>query len=309
MANIVRVGTRRSPLARRQTTLVTSLLEAAWPGLQCRSHLFTTEGDRRLNQPLPEIGGKGLFTSEIEAALRSGEIDIAVHSLKDLPVDNAPGLVLGAIAGRADVRDALVTADGRDLAALPAGTIVGTSSRRRSAQLLAVRPDLVVRSIRGNVGTRVHKVLRGVYGAAILAMAGLERLGLTGHIGEVLPLALMLPAPGQGALAVQCRAGDERTLRWLAAIDDPVAREATTAERAFLHAFGGGCAAPVAAYARQSSAGWLHLQGLVTTLDGRQAIRVAGTAPVGQGCRLGRTLADQARQKGAKALLLEGQRG
>jgi hydroxymethylbilane synthase len=200
------LGSRTSALAMWQSRHVMDTLQTVWPGLECTIEPFVTQGDKTLDRPLPEIGGKGLFTLELENGLREGRIDLAVHSLKDLPVDDAPGLTLGAILGRADVRDVLVAKNGQTLDTLPPGAVVGTSSLRRQAQLLARRPELTVRSIRGNVETRIHKALHGDYDATLLAGAGVTRLGLDAHISQWLALDVMLPAPGQGALAVQCRA-------------------------------------------------------------------------------------------------------
>ncbi|MEZ4730617.1 MAG: hydroxymethylbilane synthase [Caldilineaceae bacterium] len=304
MKKLVTIGTRTSDLAMWQTNHIIDRLQAAWPGLTCRLQPFVTQGDKTLDKPLPVIGGKGLFTAELERSLLAGEIDLAVHSLKDLPVEDAPGLTVGAITSRADVRDALVARHGWTLATLPQGAVVGTSSTRRAAQLQARRPDLLIRSIRGNVDTRVRKVLNGDYDAAVLALAGLERLGLDEHITERLTLAVMLPAPGQGALAVQCRADDQAILALLAAIDEGAVRAAVTAERAFLHGLGGGCSAPVAAYAQvteETGHRQIQLQALVGSADGRQIIRVRGagsTAP-----DLGERLAKQALQEGAATLL------
>ncbi len=199
-------------LARWQTDHVGQLQEA-WPDLAFRVVTLVTEGDKNLSQPLPEIGGKGLFTAELEGALHSGEIDLAVHSLKDLPVESAAGLCMGAVSRRADARDVLVSKDGRRLEQLAAGARVGTSSLRRQAQLLAFYPDLNVVPLRGNVDTRIRKALQGEYDAIILAAAGVERLGLGQYVTEYLPYEVMLPAPGQGALAVQCRSDDEELLR------------------------------------------------------------------------------------------------
>ncbi|HEX9028661.1 MAG TPA: hydroxymethylbilane synthase, partial [Anaerolineales bacterium] len=204
-------ATRPSDLARWQTQYIMSLLQAAWPGLTCQEKIITTSGDRILDRPLPEIGGKGLFTQELEAALLSGQVQAAVHSLKDLPVEAVPGLVLAAIPERGEMRDVLVSPNGSHLEDLPEGARVGTSSLRRSAQLLALRPDLSIQSLRGNVDTRIKKALQGQYEAVVLAGAGLVRLGMQDHITEWLPLDQITPAPGQGALAVQCRADDEAT--------------------------------------------------------------------------------------------------
>lgn len=302
----LRVGTRTSRLARWQTEYVVGLLEAAWPGLTCTVEPFVTQGDRSLNQPLPEIGGKGLFTFELERALRAGEIDLAVHSLKDLPVDDAPGLVVGAIPQRADAHDVLVARAGLTLETLPPGAVVGTSSNRRRAQLLAQRPDLEVRSIRGNVGTRVRKALSPDegYDAALLAAAGLTRLGMDEVISDWLPLDVMLPAPGQAALAVQCRSDDAETLALLAAIDDELTRRATTAERLFLRALGGGCSAPVAALASPlDDEGTLLLRGLVASPDGQDVIRVSGRNA--DPALLAAELAAMARKLGAERILEE----
>lgn len=296
------IGTRTSRLARWQTDHIVRLLEAAWPNLRCDVRPFVTKGDKTLDKPLPEIGGKGLFTAELESALLEGEIDIAVHSLKDLPVENAPGLTLGAIASRADVHDGLVARDGATLETLPPGAVVGTSSLRRQAQLLAQRPDLVVKSIRGNVGTRVRKALEGDYDASVLAVAGLQRLDMVDVIGEWLPLDMMLPAPGQGALGVQCRVGDETTLGYLAAINNERVRTATTAERHFLQALGGGCSAPIAAYATPTGEeGAYHLRGLIASPDGQRVIRVEGRGS--DPLELGERLATMAKAQGAGAIL------
>ena len=209
------IGSRISRLAMWQTKHIIDQLQQAWPGLDCQVEPFVTKGDKNLDQPLPQIGGKGLFTLELEKALLDGRIHLAVHSLKDLPVEDADGLTLGAIGGRADVRDVLIGANGCTLGSLPLEAVVGTSSLRRQAQLLYARPDLQVRSIRGNVETRIRKVQEGQYDATVLAAAGVTRLELDQHISQWLPLDVMLPAPGQGALGIQCRVGDEFTLELL----------------------------------------------------------------------------------------------
>jgi len=302
----LKIGTRTSRLARWQSDRVVHLLQEAWPGLHCEIHPFVTKGDKTLDRPLPEIGGKGLFTAELERALRAGEIDIAVHSLKDLPVEEAPGLTVGAVTDRANAQDGLVARDGQTLETLPSGAIVGTSSLRRQAQLLARRPDLQVKSIRGNVGTRVRKALEGDYDAAVLAAAGLERLQMTDVVSHWLPLAVMLPAPGQAALAVQCRAGDERVLALLAAIESEGARRTTAAERRFLQALGGGCSAPIAAYATVGANGRLRLRGLIATPDGERVINVEGESEgtdLESALALGERLAEEAKAKGAAAIL------
>ena len=293
-------ATRPSVLARWQTAHVIQLLQAAHLGLECSDHVFTTIGDRLLDHPLPEIGGKGLFTSELEDALLLGKVDAAVHSLKDLPVEDTPGIVVGAIPGREAAQDVLVTADGRTLSSLAEGARVGTGSPRRTAQLLAHRPDLMITPLRGNVDSRVQKVLNGEYDAIVLAQAGLIRLGLQAHISEVLPLDVMLPAPGQGALAVQCRADDVETLKLLSAIHDPLTAAAVDAERAFLASLGSGCSLPVAAFAQKNN-GQIILTGAVISADGTQAIRLSAVDQEPQ--KLGQWLANLVLERGAAELL------
>lgn len=298
------LGTRGSALARWQTDWVAARLHEAWPDLSCVSKLFTTAGDRQVDKPLPELGGKGAFTQELEEALRAGEIDLAVHSLKDLPIDDSPGLTLGAICVRADARDVLVARDRWTLRTLPPGARVGTCSLRRSAQLLAVRPDLKPHPVRGNIDTRIRKAMRGDYDAIVLAAAGVSRLGLDPYVSDYLPFEVMLPAPGQAALAVQCRADDAATRDRLRPLDDAATRAAVTAERAFLQAVGGGCSAPVAAYAQaqaSSSTYRVFMTGLVAAENGSQVIRVLDndTNPA----HLGETLAQQALAQGAGELL------
>jgi hydroxymethylbilane synthase len=298
----VTLGTRASALARMQTELVAGLLVAAQPGLECRTNVVMTAGDRTQasGEPLPEIGGKGLFTAELERALREGEIDLAVHSLKDLPTEDPDGVVIGAVTARTDVRDCLVARDGATLAELAAGAVVGTSSLRRAAQLRALRPEVEVRSIRGNVDTRVRKVTEGEFDAAVLAAAGVRRLGLEQAVTEWLPFETMLPAPGQGALAVQCRADDDALCALLAELDDPAARAETTAEREFLRVLGGGCAAPVGALAVTTTTPRVRLQGLVAAVDGRNVVRVRGE---GEPRELGERLAEEALAAGADRIL------
>ncbi len=296
------LGTRTSALARAQAERVAAQLTAGRPGLAFDVRPIDTQGDRTQasGEPLPEIGGKGLFTAELERALRDGDIDVAVHSLKDLPTEDSPGVVMGAVCARDDVRDCLVARDGLDLHELPEGAVVGTSSLRREAQLRALRPDLVIRSIRGNVDTRVRKVSEGAYDAVVLAAAGVRRLGLEGAVSEWLSTEIMLPAPGQGALAVQCRGGDERMLELLAVIDEPSTRSETEAERSFLRALGGGCSAPVGAHAEIVGAGRVRLEALVASVDGRDVVRVSGD---GEPRELGERLARDALARGADRIL------
>ena len=293
-------ATRPSALARWQTKHVIQLLQAARPGLECNEYMIATTGDQVLDRPLPEIGGKGLFTGELEDALLSGRVHAVVHSLKDLPVENTPGLILAAIPERDAAPDVLVTADGRTLSDLPEGAHVGTCSLRRTAQLLARRPDLTILPLRGNVDSRVRKVMSGEFDAIVLAQAGLTRLGLQAHISEVFPLEVMLPAPGQGALAVQCRADDTETLEVLATIHDPMTAAAVEAERAFLSGLGGGCSLPVGAFAQKNN-GTIILTGAVISVDGKQAIRLSAVDQEPQ--KLGQRLADLVLERGAADLL------
>jgi hydroxymethylbilane synthase len=304
-------ATRPSALARWQTQWVINALKNLHPELDCEEKVITTQGDKILDKPLPEIGGKGLFTQELENELLSGAVHCAVHSLKDLPVESPGGLTIGCIPVRAEVRDALISKNGYSLATLPQDATVGTSSLRRAAQLLSRRLDLRTEPLRGNVDTRVRKALEGQYDAIILAGAGLTRLGLEKHVTEWLSLDVMLPAPGQGALAVQCRADDRETLSMLAALDDPYTRKSVTAERAFLSGLGGGCAVPVAAYATVESAALslpkeqrpkvIQLTGLVISEDGRKAVQINRTGFDAD--LLGNELAQRAIAQGANEIL------
>jgi hydroxymethylbilane synthase len=292
-------ATRPSALARWQTQWVVAALQKAHPGLVCEEKVIATQGDKIIDKPLLEIGGKGLFTQELESELLSGAVHCAVHSLKDLPIENPAGLILGCIPVRAEVRDALISAKGYTLTTLPVGARVGTSSLRRAAQILAARPDVTTDSLRGNVDTRLRKVLDGQYDAIILAGAGLTRLGLGKHVTEWLSLDVMLSAPGQGALAVQCRADDQTTLSLLAALEDDSTRKAITAERSFLAGLGGGCSVPVAAYATVTDS--IHLTGVVASPDGKNIIKVSDTGREAK--ELGQSLAEQAIAQGANEIL------
>jgi hydroxymethylbilane synthase len=303
----LRMGTRGSALARWQTGYVAAGLQEAWPGLEIDVVVLHTQGDRILDKPLPMIGGKGLFTAELEEALHSGEIDLAVHSLKDLPTENTAGLAIGAIPVRASVHDVLVSRSGSRLADLPAGATIGTSSRRRAAQIRHRYPQLAMADIRGNVDTRIRKALdlQGPYDAIVLARAGIERLAHAGVVSEVLDLEVMLPAPGQGALAVQCR--DDQLLRTLLApLDHAPTRAAVEAERGFLAGLGGGCAVPIAALAvveQRDGREILRLQGRVTALDGANQIEVKLEGVPGEARTLGERLAQAALDEGASVLL------
>ena len=257
--------------------------------------LSTSRGHRLLDQPLPEIGGKGTLYKRTGRCLAFRPVQAAVHSLKDLPMEIRQGLLWQPCLRRGAAQDVLVTPNKWTLSDLPDGARVGTCSLRRTAQLLARRPDLTVLPLRGNVDLRVRKVLNGEFDAIVLAQAGLTRLGLQAHISEVFPLDVMLPAPGQAALAVQCRADDTETIDLLAAIHDPITAAAVEAERAFLSALGGGCSLPVAAFAQKNN-GNIILTGAVISIDGKQAIRLSAVDQEPQ--RLGHRLADLVLERG-----------
>jgi hydroxymethylbilane synthase len=296
-------ATRPSKLARWQTQWVIRALKEIHAGLECEEKIITTQGDKILDKPLPEIGGKGLFTQELESELLSRAVHCAVHSLKDLPVENRTGLTIGCIPVRAEVRDALISGNRYTLSSLPAHASVGTSSLRRAAQILALRPDLKIQPLRGNVDTRLRKALEGQYDAIILAGAGLTRLGLEEYVTEWLPFDVMLPAPGQGALAVQCRVDDDQTFDLLAALEDESTRKAVTAERAFLSGLGGGCAVPVAAYAevKEDASKVITLTGLVVSEDGKKVVKVWDQGP--NALNLGNELSRKAMEQGAEEIL------
>ncbi len=302
---LLRVGTRASRLARWQTNWVQASLSARFPALEFETVLITSAGDVDGATPLPEMGGAGVFTGALETALRARTIDLAVHSLKDLPADPSDDLVLAAIGAREDPRDVLVGPEGArfTLDTLPTGSRVGTCSTRRTAQVLARRPDLEILPLRGNVDTRVKKVHRGDYEAIVLAAAGLNRLGMAGVVTEHLSLDWFLPAPGQAALAVQCRAGDLAVRELVGSLDEPLVHAATDAERAFLAELGGGCAAPVAAIALPVNGRGLELRGFVGSLDGHVKVRVREVGSPERAVELGRQAAAEALAQGAGALL------
>ena len=242
------IGTRGSKLALRQVDIVSSALRRAHPDIALDVRMITTHGDAS-GLPLSVIGGTGVFTKAIEDRLLAGEIDIAVHSLKDLPPESAAGLTIGAVPPREDMRDALITREGVPLAELPRGARIGTGSGRRAVQVRALNPAVSTDEIRGNVDTRIRKVLAGEYDGAVLALAGLLRLGLEEQAAQVFSVGEMLPAVGQGALAVHVRAEDAEAVALISAIDDPASHAATDAERAFLARLGAGCRMPAGAYA------------------------------------------------------------
>jgi hydroxymethylbilane synthase len=295
-------GTRGSALARAQTDWVVARLRQLAPEIPVSLQVIKTTGDAVTGVPLARIGDEGLFTREIEAALLAGRIDLAVHSLKDLPTELPAGLTIGAVTEREDARDALLSRLGRRLDGLPKGARVGTSSTRRAAQLLAYRPDLRVIDIRGNVDTRLRKSQTEEYDAIVLAVAGLRRLGpaMEARITEILPLDVMLPAAGQGALALEVRrasvgAADAEVRRAVSLLDHAATRAATTAERAFLRVMGGGCAVPIAAYG-EIAGDSLRLRGLVAAEDGRWVARDEISGSAGRAEELGIRLAERLRR-------------
>jgi len=297
---IVRIATRRSALAKWQAHHVSALLTDREPGLEVQLLELMTRGDRILDVPLSEVGGKGLFVKEIEDALLRGDAQIAVHSMKDLPATEPPGLVIAAVPLREDPRDALVS-HGKKLAELPRGARVGTASLRRSAQLQAMRPDLKIETIRGNVATRLRKIDEG-FDAVVLAHAGLRRLGLTDKVAQVFSTDEMLPAVAQGALAIEARQDDSETMRRLAPLEDAVTRIQVEAERGFLRKLQGGCQVPIAGHA-EVKGGLVRLRGLVANLDGTVIIRGERSGPVADAARVGLELAEELLARGAGEIL------
>ena len=302
--NGLKLGTRGSPLAMRQAALVAEALGNRWPDLEISLLAIKTSGDRLLDSPLAQAGGKGLFVKEIEEALLECRIDLAVHSMKDLPAELPPGLCLGAVMPREDPFDALVARNGVRFAELPPRAKVGTSSLRRQVQCLHRRPDLEIVPLRGNVETRLRKLETLGLDAVVLAAAGLIRLGLQHRITERLSAELSLPAIGQGALAIEIREADERVGGLVEGIDHRETRLATTAERAFLRRLGGSCVTPVAAFGEIRGKS-LILTGMVASLDGtrmlRQVLRGAASTPD----EVGRTLAEELLSAGADEILRE----
>ncbi|HKY98753.1 MAG TPA: hydroxymethylbilane synthase [Gemmatimonadaceae bacterium] len=303
---VIRIATRTSELALRQARIVESSLISR--GHQTEIVTFKTTGDKKLNEPLSEIGAKGLFTHELEVALEKEKVDCCVHSLKDLPTDLPDGLTIGAILEREDPRDAVVinaVTEAEDLASLPAGSRVGTSSLRRRAQLLALRPDLEVAELRGNVPTRLQKVETGKVHAAILAAAGLIRLNAIQRIKQYLDAPEWLPAAGQGAIAVEIREDDEEIREILAPLDHEETSIAVRAERAFLAALEGGCQIPIGALAASDESGTFTLHGFVSDVRGRDRVRGSVTVDRSTPEASGVSLASELRTRGATSLLMD----
>ena len=294
----LRVGSRGSQLALWQANHISALLREQ--GHEVELEIIKTTGDKITDVALAQVGTKGMFTKEIEEALAEGRVDLAVHSLKDLPTELPPGFELVAITTRVNPRDVFLSVKYDSIAALPKGARVGTSSLRRQAQLKVARPDLVIHALRGNVDTRVRKLEAGEYDAIILAAAGLTRLGKTQQVKEVLSEDFMCPAAGQGALGIEIRAGDDAMRKHLAFLDDAAARATTTCERALLSKLGGGCQVPIGAFA-ESRDGVLQLTAIVARADGSVILREtqSGADPIALGELVGETLL----QRGANQIL------
>ena len=302
MSRIVKVGSRESALALEQTHWVIGQLSRLVPGCQFAVTKMVTKGDVILDVTLAKIGGKGLFVKEIEKALLDGKVDLAVHSLKDMPGELPPGLALGAITRREDPRDVLVSREGRKLDDLPSGAKVGTSSLRRGAQVKRYRPDLEIVPIRGNIGTRLRKLDQGDFDAIVMALAGLRRLGWADRITEIIPIEISLPAVGQGALGLEIREGDRETLDLVAVLNDRETSLATRAERAFLGRLEGSCQVPIGALGSLRG-DKLHLDGMVADPDGSDLLRSSLEGAPDDPVAVGRALAERLLEMGAGEIL------
>jgi hydroxymethylbilane synthase len=299
MNGTLRLGTRRSPMAVAQSMQVSQAITRA-TGREVEIVGIDSVGDASREQ-LTQIGGTGVFVSSLRTSLLAGAVDFAVHSLKDLPVGPAAQIVLAAVPGRDDPRDALAARDGAKLADLPSGAKVGTGSPRRAAQLLILRPDIRPVPLRGNAGTRLAKVQTGELDAVVLGHAGLARIGRLDAVSQVFDPDEMMPAPGQGALAVECLEGREDLVALLGSIDDPLSRAATTAERSLLAGLQAGCSAPVGAYAAGTDV--LRLRGLVVAADGRRALRGSASGTLAQADQIGRQVAADLLSRGAASYM------
>lgn len=297
------IGTRSSKLALWQAEYIADCLQKQYPDLVVELKHIATTGDKILDTPLAKIGGKGLFTKELETEMLAGDIDIAVHSLKDMPTLIPEGLTLAVITERFDPGDCLVSNIYGSLAKLPQGARVGTSSLRRKAQLLHARPDLTILDLRGNVNTRLRKLDDGEYDAIILAAAGLKRLGFGDRIKETIDPALCLPAVGQGALAIEARADDEEILELIKFLQDDATRQSAAAERAFLAAVEGGCQVPVGVYARKQANGSLQVTAVIASVDGKTLLRDELIGDASEADELGRKLATKLLAAGGLAIM------
>ena len=305
MKNTIVIGTRSSKLALWQAEYVKGRLEEEYPELTVELKLMTTKGDKILDAPLAKIGGKGLFTKELEMDMLDGGIDLAVHSLKDMPTELPEGLCLAAITKRFDPGDAVVSPKFKTFDALPCGAKVGTSSLRRKAQLLHARPDLNICDLRGNVNTRLAKLESENFDAIILAVAGLKRLGFGERITEVLPRDMVLPAVGQGALAIETRADDKEMREMLAFLNDEATVHCAKAERAFLGRVEGGCQVPVGVYAVPAENEGIQVEAVIASLDGQRLYRDKLSGKAEDAEKLGVTLAEKLLAAGGKSILQE----
>ncbi len=302
MRTELRIGTRASLLAVTQSTWIKNQIETAHPQTRVELVKITTKGDRILDVPLAKVGGKGLFVKEIEDALLAGEVDLAVHSMKDVPTELPDALHIGIIPVRETAQDAFVSVKYSSLAALPQGATIGTSSLRRKSQLAALRPDLIITDLRGNIDTRLRKLDEGVFDAIILAGAGLNRLGLSERITTLLTSDQMLPAISQGSLGIELRRDDTELLAGLQFLHHPQTAVTVAAERAFLLRLEGGCQVPIGAHAILSGE-TVTLTGLIASIDGRQLIKDTVSGPADHTEKLGSTLAETLLARGGKALL------
>lgn len=300
----LRIGTRGSLLALKQSTMVKETLESLWPGLRVELHIIKTTGDKILDVPLAKVGGKGLFVKEIEDALLAEEVDLAVHSIKDVPALLPPGLEIGAIPRREDPRDVLITRSGEGLEALPPGARVGTSSLRRSAQLKTLRPDFDIQNLRGNLDTRLRKLHEGMYDAILLAAAGIHRMGWEDKISHYLDRDAFIPAIGQGAIGIELRSADVEVRQILAPVHDADTAVAVEAERSLLRELEGGCQVPIGGHALVQG-DHVTLTGLVASLDGRRVFRVTRSAGRQEAEVLGREVARALLDRGARQVLAE----
>jgi len=301
---VLRIGTRGSMLALQQSTHVKESLEALWPGLRVELKIIKTTGDKILDVPLAKVGGKGLFVKEIEDALLAREVDIAVHSVKDVPAELPDGLAIGTIPLREDPRDVLILRSGAKLSDLPEGARAGTSSLRRRAQLLRLRPDLNIENLRGNLDTRLRKLGEGLYDAIILAAAGLHRMGWKDRISAYLDETEFVPAIGQGAVGIEVRVEDDTIRRFLAPLHHSETALAVEAERSLLKELEGGCQVPIGGHARVLGED-LELTGLVASLDGKRVFRTTLKAPRKEASALGVRLARELLDSGAGEILDE----
>ena len=301
---LLKIATRKSPLALWQANWIKGRLEGLYPGIEVELVKIVTKGDKILDVPLAQVGGKGLFVKEIEDALLDGRADIAVHSMKDVPTEFPEGLHLAVITEREDPRDAWFSASGKSFEEMPLGAKIGTSSLRRKVQLKGKRPDLVFEDLRGNVDTRLRKLEEGQYDAIVLAAAGVKRLGVSDKVTDYLGADYVLPAVGQGAVGIECRIDDLETNEMIAPLRHDDTQTAVVAERSFLAKLEGGCQVPIASYA-EVSGDTMRLRGLVGSLDGETIIAGEKTGKTADAVKLGISLAEDLLARGAKKILDE----